>query len=523
MAWPSNARAPRGVPRSWALSLALVALLIACMAVPALAAPEGEANATRLDSTVRFLESAQNSDGGFTANGDAGEASNPEVTAWVSIALAAAGINPQNQSQSDGASAYTYLSEHTGELSETTNFERVLMVIDAAGTSPQDFGGVNLVQAILNRKLPNGGFAHDQGDGTPGVNDTIFAIIALSPIREPAVQEAISGAVEWLERDQNSSDGSWPLTQGAEGNIDITAAAIEALNAAGVHNSEAQRKAFEYLRGAQDPDGGFPESVAGAKPESDSASTSWVVQAIWSAGENPETWKQKSSGKEPLDYLESLQRANGSIQWKVGSDEEPVWMTAYAAPAFAGWPLPPPFDPLQVSSSVPSASATGVTAGGGGDGAPLFSRPQPQSLGDTPGGARQLQAARRHNGRTTSRHGREPDPHPATDALTIAASGVVEPAASTRRHPRHRGEARAAATSHAAAGDSSGGSGAAVTGLVINASDDTPAVQAGAPGLRSAGADENPTQGLAIAFAGLIVALILVGSLLERRRPEVIM
>ena len=101
-------------------------------------------------------------------------------------------IHPQNQSQSDGASAYTYLSEHTGELSETTNFERVLMVVDAAGTSPQDFGDVSLVQAILNRKLPNGGFAHDQGDGTPGVNDTIFAIIALSPIREPAVQEAIS-------------------------------------------------------------------------------------------------------------------------------------------------------------------------------------------------------------------------------------------------------------------------------------------------------------------------------------------
>ena len=321
--------------------------------------------------------------------------------------------------------------------------------------------------------------------------------------------------------DQNSSDGSWPLTQGAEGNIDITAAAIEALNAAGVHNSEAQRKAFEYLRGAQDPDGGFPESVAGAKPESDSASTSWVVQAIWSAGENPETWKQ-SSGKEPLDYLESLQRANGSIQWKVGSDEEPVWMTAYAAPAFAGWPLPPPFDPLQVSSSVPSASATGVTAGGGGDGAPLFSRPQPQSLGDTPGGARQLHASRGHADKAASRRSREPDPGPTADALTIAASGASQ-ASSSGRHAQSKPRARVAPTSHTGADKSSSGSGAAVTGLVINASDDTPAVQAGAPGLRSAGADENPTQGLAIAFAGLIVALILVGSLLERRRPEVIM
>ena len=507
MAWPSNAKTPHGVPRSWALSLALVALLIACMAVPALAAPDNEANATRLDNTVRFLESAQNSDGGFTTNGDALEASNPDVTAWVSIALAAAGINPQNQSQPGGASAYTYLSQHTGELTETTNFERVLMVVDAAGTSPQDFGGVNLVQAILGRKLPDGGFAHDEGGDTPGVNDTIFAIIALSPIREPGVQEAISGAVEWLGNDQNSSDGSWSLSQGGEGNVDITAAAIEALNAAGVHNSEAQRKAFEYLEGVQDQDGGFPESVGVAKPESDSASTSWVAQAIWSAGGNPESWTQKSSGKEPLDYLESLQRANGSIQWKVGSDEEPVWMTAYAAPAFAGQPLPPPFVPLQVASSQPPASGGGVIAGGGGDGAPLFSRPQPQSVGHTPGGARQLQAARRHDDRKTSRRLREPDSGATADALTIEASSAEEPSAPNQRHPQRRRRARAAPTSRSATGNSSSGSGAAVTGLVINASDDTPIAESGAPGLRSAGGDENSARWMAIAFAGLIVAL----------------
>jgi hypothetical protein len=510
------------MPRSWALSLALGVLLIACMAVPALAAPEDEANAARLDSTVRFLESAQNSDGGFTANGGAGEASNPDVTAWVSIALAAAGINPQNQSQPGGASAYTYLSEHTAELTETTNFERVLMVVDAAGTSPQDFGGVNLVQAILDRKLPDGGFAHDEGGDTPGVNDTIFAIIALSPIREAGVQEAIGGAVEWLEKDQNTSDGSWSLTQGAEGNVDITAAAIEALNAAGVHDSEAQGKAFEYLHVAQDQDGGFPESVAVPKRESDSASTSWTVQAIWSAGENPETWKQESSGKEPLDYLESLQRANGSIQWKLGSNEEPVWMTAYAAPAFAGRPLPPAFVPLQVAGSVPPASTSGVIAGGGGDGAPLFSRPQPQSLGHTPGGARQLQAARGHDRTTTSRRPREPDSGPTADALTIDASRADEPAASNQRHPQRRRGARAAPASHSAAGNPSSGSGAAVTGLVINASDDTPIAQSGAPGLRSAGTDENSARWMAIAFSGLIVALILVGSVFELRRPEVI-
>ena len=84
------------------------------MAVPALAAPDNEANTTRLDNTVRFLESAQNSDGGFSANGEPEEASNPDFTAWVAIALAAAGINPQDQSQPGGASAYSYLSRARG-------------------------------------------------------------------------------------------------------------------------------------------------------------------------------------------------------------------------------------------------------------------------------------------------------------------------------------------------------------------------------------------------------------------------
>ncbi len=495
--------------RAWALSLALGVLLIACVAVPAVAAPRNEANTKRLDSTVRFLESAQNSDGGFSANGNAGEPSDPEFSAWAAIGLASAGINPQNQARPGGESAYSYLADHAGELNSTTDFERALLVVDAAGTSAQDFGGVNLVQAILQRKLPDGGFSHEQGEAAPGVNDTIFAIIALSPIQEPTVQEAVGGAVDWLEKAQNkaqnSNEGSWSLTAGGAGNVDITAAAIEALNAAGVHESAAQVKAFEYLHDAQDPDGGFPEYTS--KHESDTASTAWVAQAIWSAGENPETWTQSSSGKEPLDYLESMQRPDGSIEWEAGKDENPVWMTAYAAPAFAGQALPPPAVPLAVPSAAPT-SDTGVTAGGGGDGAPLFSRPQPQSVGDTPGGARLLHAPRGHAARKARRHPRDPGPRRA-DALAIATPDAARSAAPD---PQRRKDGTGAPSSSPA-----------VTGLLIDASDDTRSSQAGAPGLRSAATPESPTRWLAIGLGGLIALLILAGSLLERRRPQVIL
>ncbi len=513
MAWPPKARAARSVRRSAALSLVLSALLVGCVAGPALAAPNNEANKDRLDSTVRFLESAQNSDGGFSANGDPGEPSDTGITAWTAIGLAAAGINPQNQARPGGESAFGYLAEHASSLAATNEFERVLLVVDAAGTAPQDFGGVDLTQAILRRQLPGGGFSPEEGGRKPSVNDTVFAILALSPVQEAPAQEAVKSAVEWLEAAQNT-DGSWPVEcprnvpgcgSGSPGEVDMTAAAVEALNAAEAHDAEAQHEAFRFLRAAQDPDGGFPEFMGEA--EANTASTSWTVQAIWSAGENPETWTAKGSDKEPLGYLEAMQHEDGSIQWDASSDPNTVWMTAYAAPAFSGEPLPPPVVPPPVPSSTPPGG-DGVVTGGGGEGAPLFSRPQPQSTGETPGGARLLHGRHRRAGK----HAREPDPHRRAAALAIKAPAASRPAAPDQRDRRR--------------GTGSGSASPTVTGLLLNASDDTPlsdAQEAGAPGLRSAGASAGAGRWLAIAIGGLIVVLILAGAQLERRRPRVIL
>jgi prenyltransferase beta subunit len=497
-------------------------MLIVGGACPALATPNNEANKKRLEGTVRFLQNAQNSDGGFSAGGNVGEPSDPEFSAWAAIGLASAGINPENQTRPGGESAYGYLAEHAGELASTTEFERVLLVVDAAGTSPQDFGGVDLTRAILQRQLPEGGFFGEESDRTPMVNATVFAILALSPIAQAPVQEAVASAAKWLEREQNA-DGSWPsgcprqvpgCAAEPAGEVDMTAAVVEALNAAGIHDSEAQREALEYLHRAQNPDGGFPESP-GMQEESDTASTSWAVQAIWSAGENPETWTQHSSGKEPLGFLESMQREDGSIQWEASSDANPVWMTAYAAPAFSGEWLPLAAVPLVVPSSTPPAGEGGVTAGGGGDGAPLFSRPQPQSQGHAPGATRQLKRAR---GRATRKpSGRDPELGHRQPALAIASS--TAPTTASAKHARPNPGRRGRGTGGAPSTPT-------VTGLLIDASDDTPiesASEPGAPGLRSAAPEGNPSRWLAIGLGGLIALLILAGALLERRRPQVIL
>jgi prenyltransferase beta subunit len=493
---------------------ALTAVLAACAALsvcpvrPALAATPNATNQARLDSTVRYLQDAQNADGGF--GGEPGGESDPDFSAWVALALAAAGINPQDQAQPGGVDVYTYLAEHAGELKLTTDFERALLVVDASGTSPRDFAGVDLVGQILERQITGapeeGAFVHQTGEATAGINDTVFAILALSPVREPAVQEAVQRAASWLEDEQNP-DGSWPAVcpktavttcakNGPEsGEVDMTGAAIEALNAAGRHDTLSQEEAFEYLHKAQNPDGGFPEYPWESEPNV--ASSAWAVQAIWSAGQSPEAWVGTAGG-EPLSYMASMQQPDGHIRFKEKEESLGVWMTAYVAPAFAGQALPipavreavpPTTTSAESSSATPVAQITaepgqggessqpgsGVIAGGGGSGAALFSRPQPQSKGATPGGVRQL--------------------------------GNTYKQASKRSHTKRPGGQQG---------------GSEVRGVLIGAqARDT--LGPGAPGLHSAGAGGNQRSWLAFTVEGAIALLLLAGSQLERRRPQMIL
>ncbi|HEX5308473.1 MAG TPA: prenyltransferase/squalene oxidase repeat-containing protein [Solirubrobacteraceae bacterium] len=483
----------------------------------------GEAYGGQLESTVRYLQEAQNGDGGF--GGEKGSPSDPDFSAWAALALAAAGINPHDQARPGDEDVFDYLAERADELTLTTDFARALLVVDAAGFSAEDFGGVDLVRQLLARQLiegPDAGaFVHEGGDSSAAVNDTVFAILALSPLHEQAAQAAVARASAWLVAEQDA-DGGWPAacprttagcSEGSE--VDMTAAAVQALSAAGDRGDEAERRALAFLRAAQDANGGFPE-LPGRGEASNSASTAWSVQAIWASGEDPKTWLQ-AGGHEPLGFLASLQSANGSILWRAGEDVNPVWMTAYTLPAFAGVPLPiPPVAHAQALSQQGegdgASSASGlwaedarsragsVIAGGGGGGAALFSRPRPQSQGHSPGAKRLL--------------ARQPSRKPPSAGAAGSHGGASTPA----RVTGPRGDAL---TPAAGAADTGQGSGREVRGTLIGSAGRDASVRA-APGLRSAVAGaKTPWPALAIAFAAL--ALAGIGSLLELRRPQVVL
>ena len=82
------------------------------------------------------------------------------------------------------------------------------------------------------------------------------------------------------------------------------------------------QRALDYLKGRQQPDGGFAEPRQGSSDQL----TAWVVMAIRSSGGNASSWKK--SGKSPIDFLRS--RAGG---WKKLTDIERGCMAAATAGA----------------------------------------------------------------------------------------------------------------------------------------------------------------------------------------------
>jgi hypothetical protein len=509
----------------------LAAILALCSLVAAgsaSAAAPNPANQARLDSTIRYLQEAQNLDGGF--GGASGGESGQGFSAWVALALAAAGINPRCQARPGGVDAYSFLVNHFHRGLEeeipypkipTTAFERELMVVNASGADPHSFAGYDLIDEILARALPDGSFPYVPG-GRGEINDTIFAIVALAPVQDPAAQAAIQRAADWLIGEQDE-DGGWSFeVKGGRTEADMTGAAIQALRAAGRPDTEAEQKGLRYLLDMQSDDGGFPEFPG--ESESNVASTAWAVQGIWAAGQDPEAGPWIKEGNDPLSYMASLQQPDGHIRWKASQDLNGVWMTAYVAPAFAGqtWPIPaspcaeePPTTAAQPGQGEGTQSGAGVIAGGGGRGAPLFSRPKPQSRGKTPGGERVLHTRRAQvRNHSETRRGEN-----SAQPTGTAASEAQRPDVHRRRRDRDPavgGSGGAAAVAASIRAGKREGSGREIAGTLVGGG----AAGFGAPGLHGAGAGGDGTPWTAISIAAAALLLGLGGSQLERRRGE---
>jgi energy-coupling factor transport system substrate-specific component len=122
--------------------------------------------------------------------------------------------------------------------------------------------------------------------------------------------------------------GGWSWSERGSPDSNDTAAAIQALRAAGVGGTPIAR-GLAYIRRLQNADGGF-ELTAGRG--SDAQSTAWAIQAFIAAGRKP--------GAAAYRYLAGLRRSDGSYRYSAKYVTTPVWVTAQVLAAVSRKPFP---------------------------------------------------------------------------------------------------------------------------------------------------------------------------------------
>jgi prenyltransferase beta subunit len=149
-------------------------------------------------------------------------------------------------------------------------------------------------------------------------------VLALRATGRPA-----GTSIRYILRQQRPS-GGWSWNPRGLADSNDTAAAVQALRAAGVSaRARPIQRALRYLRKLQGRDGGFPLFPGRG---SDAQSTAWAIQAFAATGVAP--------GRAAFRYLAALRRLDGSYRYSRRYAITPVWVTAQVDMALARKPLP---------------------------------------------------------------------------------------------------------------------------------------------------------------------------------------
>jgi hypothetical protein len=292
-----------------------------CIATALLLSPALAGTATADDGSVargvRYLERAQNRDGGFGAG--PGQGSSQLITGWTVLGLEAAGRHPLDVKKG-GRTPIDFIRSRARELNETGELERTLLAVRGAGLDARSFAGRDLLSELLRRRRADGSFS--------GLaNWTAFGIMALRASGRTARSGAVAESATWLAR-QQGSDGGFSVSGGGASFVDETGAVLQGLAAAARGRGRPARTAIRWLRAVQNPDGGFGQAKG---HDSNAQSTAWAVQGMVAAGAAPSSFRRAS--RTPVAYLRSLQQADGSFRYSRSSAQTPVWVTSQVVAA----------------------------------------------------------------------------------------------------------------------------------------------------------------------------------------------
>jgi hypothetical protein len=263
------------------LSLGVVASLVATAPI---ASAERRDDADRIDKAIAYIAAQQRPNGSIPAFSPIGSTSDGV------LAFVAAGIG-----ESEVGDALGFLRRRVvhGKADGVGFQAKIVTAVVAAGGDPRAFGGVDLVQAIVDSLGTHGRF-----DGA-AVFDNALAVIALVAAGEP-VSEA---AIQWLV-DAQCADGGWQYNRPALATDDE-------------HCHSTTRPTKDFF-------------------DSDTNTTSYVVQALEAAGD-------ATFGADPFAFFDEIrdpQRHGWGYTWGFETTDANSTALVIQAYAAAGTPAP---------------------------------------------------------------------------------------------------------------------------------------------------------------------------------------
>lgn len=299
----------------------IAAILLLTQGVFAMAPPNSAVGATK------YLQSRQDSEGRIE---------NDETSAWAAIAFGAVGIDAADILAQDVSLRDYLTTRHPNDGDAAIAWERQVLALLAMGVDPRSVDGKDHLAAIEQ-------FSHDGQIGDPELlTDDIFGILALTGAGNPPSSPIVASSLRFLLEKQND-DGGWGPAVGSPSDVDQTSRTLQALGPPPEDSSRSSNaaliRAVDFLRAAQNADGGFPKDPGG---QSNAVSTASAVQAIVALGEDPDQWIR--DGATPLAFLDSLEDPSGGFSLSVGEPPSAL-VTSFVIPALLRKPLPVRFTP----------------------------------------------------------------------------------------------------------------------------------------------------------------------------------
>ncbi|MGH7246367.1 MAG: prenyltransferase/squalene oxidase repeat-containing protein, partial [Candidatus Levyibacteriota bacterium] len=244
-------------------------------------------------------------------------------------------------SASGSASLLDYLKNNPPTASSSsTDWSRKILAITAANQNPYSFNGTDYINGL------SGFYTNNQIGNVSADNDDMFAVLAFVAGNMDKTNAILTDTVTFILNHQHADGGfSYATDPSTESDIDDTAAAIMALQAAKTHGvslnglDSGLTNAQNYMLSHQNSDGGFaydPNPATSFDTSSNISTTSWVMMALSALNAQSTSAYTNAQG-----FILTEQQPDGSFPYEAIYPPGDTFDSSYAIDALTEttWPL----------------------------------------------------------------------------------------------------------------------------------------------------------------------------------------